>query len=223
LKKHIRIFAKKFPLNTAFEFLKHLTDPLYIINWGSLAILTFIVFAECSFLVGFFLPGNSLIFISGIICAAKPEILHTGLPFLILSLSFGAMFGYFIGYWFGRKQLGPKWLKEKTRVFFFKKKYVDHTIRFYDDHGGKTLVIGRFLPLVRTFAPIIGGMVQMHYRTFMFYNIAGALIWIGSLSCVGYYFGTNPWVQENIGYVIIALIIITIASLFVRTKRINRQ
>lgn len=200
------------------ELLKHLTDPNYIINWGSLLILTSIVFAECSFLVGFFLPGNSLIFISGIICYSKPEILGVSLPVLFFSLSFGAMFGYFIGYWFGRKQLGPKWLKKNTRVFFFKKNYVDATIRFYDEHGGKTLVIGRFLPLVRTFAPIIGGMVQMHYRKFMFYNIVGAFIWIGSLTGIGYFFGMNPWVQNNIGYIISALVIITVASLFVKTK-----
>ena len=192
---------------------------MFIINWGSIVLLTFIVFAECSFLVGFFLPGNSLIFISGIICYSKPAILGVSLPVLLLSLSFGAMFGYFIGYWFGRKQLGPKWLKENTRVFFFKKKYVNQGIRFYDEHGGKTLIIGRFLPLVRTFAPIIGGMVQMHYRTFMLYNIVGAFVWIGSLTSIGYFLGMYPWVQNNIGYIIIVLIIITIASLFVKTKR----
>ncbi len=201
-----------------WDFLKHLTDAQYIINWGSLAILTFIVFAECSFLVGFFLPGNALIFISGIVCYSKPEILGVNLPVLIASLSFGAMFGYFIGYWFGRKRLGPFLMKENTNIFLFKKKSIDLTLQYYDDHGGKTLIIGRFLPLVRTFAPIIGGMIQMHYSKFMFYNIVGALVWIGSLSCIGYFLGSYPWVQNNIGYVIIALIIITITSLFVKTK-----
>lgn len=205
------------------EFLKHLTDPVYIVNWGSAAILAFIVFAECSFLIGVFLPGNSLIFVAGFVCSSRPEILNVSLPVLILAMSFGAFFGYYIGYWWGYKKLGPSWLTETTKMFFFKKKYVDGTIRFYDDHGGKTLIIGRFLPLVRTFAPIIAGMIQMHYRKFMLYNIVGAIIWICSLACTGYYLGSNEWVQDNYGVVIIILIIITIASLFVKTKAVKRR
>jgi membrane-associated protein len=203
------------------DFLKNLTDSHYFINSGSLLLLSFIVFSECSFVIGFFLPGNALIFISGIICNSNPEILGVNLPVLVAALSFGAMLGYFIGYWWGRKKLGPSWLTETTKVFFFKKKVVDHTIQYYDDHGGKTLIIGRFLPLVRTFAPIIAGMIQMRYAKFMLYNIVGALTWVGSLACIGYFFGAIPWVSQNISYIIIALVITTIASLFVKNKTVN--
>jgi membrane-associated protein len=204
---------------SVLALLEHLTDPFYIVNWGSVLILSFIIFAECSFIIGFFLPGNSMIFVAGFLCAAKPEILHTNLIVLILAMSFGAWMGYYIGYWWGKKKLGPAWLKENTRVFFFRKKYVDGTIQFYDDHGGKILIIGRFLPLVRTFAPIIGGMIQMNYRRYMLYNFLGGLLWVSSLACTGYFLGDNGWVQDNYGAVIILLIIITVATFFIRTKR----
>jgi len=205
------------------EFLKHLTNAEYIVNWGSLALLVFIVFAECSFLVGFFLPGNSLIFISGLVCYSKPEVLGVNLPVLIILLSLAAMLGYYIGYWFGIKKMGPKCLTQSTKVFFFKKKAVDMTIQYYDDHGGKTLIVGRFLPLIRNFAPVIAGMIQMNYKKYMTYNIIGAIIWVGSLAGIGYFFGSISWVQKNIGYIIIALIIITIASLFVKTRAVKNQ
>ncbi|MGZ4033629.1 MAG: DedA family protein, partial [Bacteroidia bacterium] len=140
-----------------FDFLKHLTDPYYILNWESLAGLTVIVFAECSFLAGFFLPGNSLIFISGLICYSKPEVLGVNIIVLIIILSIAAMIGYYIGYWFGFKTMGPRCLTETTKIFIFKKRSADLTAEFYDEHGGKTLIVGRFLPLIRNFAPVLAG------------------------------------------------------------------
>lgn len=200
------------------NFIKHLTDAQYIIGWGSLLLLTLIVFAECSFLVGFFLPGNSLIFFAGIVCHSNPEILGVGLPVLIAFLSIAAMAGYYIGYWFGFKIMGPKCLTTNSKIFLFKKIWVDRSIQYYDDHGGKTLIVGRFLPLIRNFAPVIAGMIQMEYKKYMFYNVLGAVIWVGSLAGIGYFFGSDPWVKNNSAYIIIALIISTIASLFVKTK-----
>lgn len=189
------------------EFLKQLTDPQSIIAYGGLALLLFVVFAETGLLIGFFLPGDSLIFISGMICVSKPELLGVNLISLILLLCTVAILGNIVGYWFGYK-VGPP-LFERKDSLIFKKKYLEVTRDFYDKNGGKTLIIGRFLPIIRTFAPILAGVVKIDFKKFMLYNIVGAFAWIGSLCSIGYYLGTYIWVQQNIGSIVIGLIIIT--------------
>lgn len=189
------------------EFLKQLTDPQSIIAYGGLALLLFVVFAETGLLIGFFLPGDSLIFISGMICVSKPELLGVNLISLILLLCTAAILGNMAGYWFGYK-VGPP-LFERKDSLIFKKRYLEVTRNFYDKNGGKTLIIGRFLPIIRTFAPILAGVVKIDFKKFMLYNIIGAFAWIGSLCSIGYYLGTYEWVQKNIGYIVIGLIIIT--------------
>lgn len=189
------------------EFLKQLTDPQSIIAYGGLALLLFVVFAETGLLIGFFLPGDSLIFISGMICVSKPELLGVNLISLILLLCTAAILGNIAGYWFGYK-VGPP-LFERKDSLIFKKRYLQITRDFYDKNGGKTLIIGRFLPIIRTFAPILAGVVKIDFKKFMLYNVVGAFAWIGTLCSIGYYLGTYLWVQQNIGYIVIGLIIIT--------------
>ena len=106
------------------QYIRNFSDAQYIIHWGSLAFLVFIVFAECSFLAGFFLPGNSLIFMAGILCYSNPETLGVNLFVLIVLLSIAAMVGYYIGYWFGFKTMGPRCLKPDTKIFIFKKWWI---------------------------------------------------------------------------------------------------
>lgn len=190
------------------EILKKLVDPESIIHYGGLALLLFVVFAETGLLIGFFLPGDSLIFISGIICVSKPEILDVSLLALIGSLSLAAIIGNIAGYWFGYK-VGPSLFDRKDSIIF-KKRYLLVTRAFYNKNGGKTLIIGRFLPIIRTFAPILAGVIKINFKMFMVYNIVGALAWIGLLASIGYYLGTNEWVQKNIALIIIGLIIITL-------------
>lgn len=190
-----------------WDFLKQLTDPESIISYGGLALLLFVVFAETGLLIGFFLPGDSLIFISGMICVSKPHLLGVNIFELILLLCASAIIGNIIGYWFGYK-VGPPLFKREDSLIF-KKKYLELTKEFYDKHGGKALVMGRFLPIVRTFAPILAGVIKIDFKMFMLYNIVGALLWIGSLCSIGYYLGTYVWVQKNIGFIVIGLIIIT--------------
>lgn len=205
------------------EFLKQLTDPQSIIAYGGLALLLFVVFAETGLLIGFFLPGDSLIFISGMICVSKPELLGVNLPVLILLLCTAAILGNIVGYWFGYK-VGPP-LFERKDSLIFKKRYLEVTRNFYDKNGGKTLIIGRFLPIIRTFAPILAGVVKIEFKKFMLYNIAGAFAWIGTLCSIGYYLGTYEWVQKNIGYIVIGLIIITtipVLTTFLRERK-NKQ
>lgn len=189
------------------EFLKQLTDPQSIIAYGGLALLLFVVFAETGLLIGFFLPGDSLIFISGMICVSKPELLGVNLISLILLLCTAAILGNIVGYWFGYK-VGPP-LFERKDSLIFKKRYLTVTQEFYNKNGGKTLIIGRFLPIIRTFAPILAGVVKIDFKKFMIYNISGAIAWIGTLCSIGYFLGTYEWVQKNIGYIVIGLIIIT--------------
>ena len=202
-----------------WEFFKTLIDPESIINYGGLALLLFVVFAETGLLIGFFLPGDSLIFISGMICVSKPELLDVSLLTLILSMSFAAILGNIAGYWFGYK-VGPP-LFERRDSLIFKKKYLEVTREFYDKNGGKTLIIGRFLPIIRTFAPILAGVFKVDFKKFMLFNILGGFAWIGLLSSIGYYLGKNEWVQENIEWIVIALVIVTIIPIFTSFRKKN--
>jgi membrane-associated protein len=202
------------------DFLKQLTDPESIISYGGLALLLFVVFAETGLLVGFFLPGDSLIFISGMICVSKPELLGVNLPVLILCLSGAAILGNIVGYWFGHR-VGPALFQRKDS-FIFKKKYLQVTQDFYEKNGGKTLIIGRFLPIIRTFAPILAGVIKIDFKKFMLYNVIGAFAWSGILCSIGFYLGTYEWVQKNIGYIVIAIVLITtvpVITAFLRRKK----
>ena len=191
-----------------WEFLKLLTDPHSIIRYGGLALLLFVVFSETGLLVGFFLPGDSLIFISGLICSSQPDLLNINIVLLITLLCIAAILGNIVGFWFG-KRVGPA-IFTKDDNFIFKKRYVAITRRFYDRYGGTTLILGRFLPIIRTFAPILAGVIKLDFRIFMLYNIIGAVGWISSFGLLGYYLGTFTWIQNNVGYIVIGLIVITI-------------
>lgn len=190
------------------EFFKKLTDPASIIQYGGLALLLFVVFAETGLMVGFFLPGDSLMFVSGLLCRTKPELLNTNIVVLLLSLMAAAVVGNMAGYWFGRR-VGPA-LFRRNDSLIFKKRYLDVTQDFYTRHGGRALVLGRFIPIVRTFAPILAGVIKIDFKKFMLYNIAGAAAWVGSLGLAGYFLGQIEWVEKNIGYIVLFLIIITL-------------
>ena len=195
-------------MHETWEFLKELTNPESIILYGGLALLLFVIFAETGLMVGFFLPGDSLVFISGLLCGTKPELLGIEIHTLILSMSGAAIIGNISGYYFGKK-VGPA-LFTKDDNIIFKKRYLQTTRAFYDRHGGKSLVLGRFLPIIRTFAPILAGVIKLDFKIFMIYNVAGALLWIPSLSLLGFFLGEIIWVQENIEWIVIGLIIITL-------------
>lgn len=202
------------------EFLKQLTDPESIISYGGLALLLFVVFAETGLLIGFFLPGDSLIFVSGLICRTKPQLLDISIAALLVALIAAAVLGNIAGYWFGYK-VGPP-LFERKDSWIFKKRYLEVTTSFYTKNGGKTLVFGRFLPIIRTFAPILAGIIKIPFPKFMLYNVAGAVAWISSLGLAGYFLGQIKWVENNIGYIVLFLIAITlipVISAWIRSKR----
>lgn len=195
------------------DFLKKLTDPQSIIHYGGLWLLLFVVFAETGLFVGFFLPGDSLIFISGLICATKPHLLNISFPLLLLLLMSAAIIGNMFGYWFGRKAGEALYRREDSLLF--KKKHLITTKSFYEKHGGKTLILGRFLPIIRTFAPILAGVIKVDFKLFMLYNVIGAAAWIGSLASIAFYLGTRfPQIENYLGYIVIGLIIITAIPVF---------
>ncbi len=202
------------------EFLKQLTDPESIISYGGLALLLFVVFAETGLLIGFFLPGDSLIFVSGLICRTKPQLLDISIAPLLAALIAAAVLGNITGYWFGFK-VGPP-LFERKDSWIFKKRHLEVTTSFYTKNGGKTLILGRFLPIIRTFAPILAGIIKIPFRKFMLYNVVGAIAWISSLGLAGYFLGQIKWVENNIGYIVLFLIAITlipVISAWIRSKR----
>lgn len=193
-------------LSEIWNFLQDLTNPESIINYGGWALLFFVVFAETGLLVGFFLPGDSLLFTSGLLCGIA--LFHINIIFLLAGLCFSAIAGNVVGYWFG-KRVGPALFKRDDSLIF-KKRYVELTRVFYAKHGGKALVLGRFLPIVRTFAPILAGVIQIDLRRFMVYNVIGSVLWVFSLTLTGYYLGRQfPWLIDYLEYIVIGLIIIT--------------
>ncbi|MCX8079667.1 MAG: VTT domain-containing protein [Bacteroidia bacterium] len=192
------------------EFLKTLTDPNSIIQYGGIGLLLFVIFAETGLFVGFFLPGDNLILLAGIICRSKPELL-SGVPFgvLLLLMMAAAILGNCFGYWFGLKSGDALFKKEDT--FFFKKSRLELARKYYEKYGGNlALIIARFLPVVRTFAPILAGAIKVNFFKFMIFNIAGSVIWIGTLATLGFYLVYFfPQIGNYLGYIFVFLIVIT--------------
>jgi membrane-associated protein len=190
------------------EFFKQLTDPESIIQYGGFGLLLFVIFAETGLFVGFFLPGDNLVFIAGLLCSTKPQIMNVSFPVLILSMIAAAVLGNMFGYWFGKK--AGENLYSRKNSFFFRQSHVTTTKAYYEKHGGKTLILGRFLPIIRTFAPILAGVIRIDFKTFMLYNIVGATAWIISIGGIAYYLGKKfPAVENYLGYIFIGLIILT--------------
>lgn len=189
-----------------FDFFKQLVNPESIILYGGLYLLLFIVFAETGLFIGFFLPGDSLLFTAGLFCSTGIIRLHPAL--LVLYIIIAAVAGNMVGYGFGKK-VGPLLFKRKSGILFRQ----DHLVaahEFYLKHGKKTIILSRFLPIVRTFAPIVAGIVRLDYYKFFLYSLAGAFLWVCSLVLTGYFMGEYvPGTKDYLGYIVIFLIVIT--------------
>jgi membrane-associated protein len=182
-----------------------------IIKFGGMAALIAVVFAETGLLVGFFLPGDSLLVTAGVFCtSANP----TGKPLLnivTLNLLVGiaAVVGDQVGFYIGRKA-GPK-IFTRENSLFFNKKHLMRTHAFYEKHGGKTIIIARFMPIIRTFAPVVAGVGDMNYRKFVSYNVFGGLGWVLSMTCIGYGLASVwPDVTKHIEKLIILIIFLSL-------------
>jgi len=187
--------------------LRELLDPEKIIQVGGLALVTAIIFAETGLMFGFFLPGDSLLFTVGLFCAL--EILPVPIGWVVLALSAAAIVGDQVGYWTGRL-LGQR-LFEKRETWFFKRKYLEQTRAFYNRWGKSAIILGRYVPIVRTFAPILAGVVGFSPRQFIVYNATGGILWIVSLTLAGYGLGSAfPWLRKYIEVIALGIIVLSL-------------
>jgi membrane-associated protein len=194
-------------INLFIDFFLHLDEHLNIViqNYGTWTYLLLfaVIFMETGLVVTPFLPGDSLLFAAGTFAALGS--LNVGLLFLLLAAA--AILGDTVNYWIGH-YIGPRAFSGEIR--FLKKEYLDRTHEFYERHGGKTIILARFIPIIRTFAPFVAGVGAMTYPRFIAYNVIGGVAWVAIFTFGGYFFGNLPVVKENFTLVIIAIILISV-------------
>ena len=192
-------------MHDLLEFFGKLRDVRGLIEWGGTIGLTAIIFAETGLLVGFFLPGDSLLVMAGLLAAQGTFNVWTMGLLLMLASIIGNMVGYYIG-----AATGPR-LFTREDSLLFNKKHLVRAHEFYEKHGGKTIILARFMPIVRTFVPVVAGMGKMSYRRYMFYNVVGGVLWIWSMLFTGYFLGRYiPGIDEHIEMVIIGVIFLSL-------------
>lgn len=193
-------------MDAILEFFRYLLNSEEIIRTGGLVLITLIILIENGVVFGFFLPGDYLLFLSGVFAGTK--LLNVPLT-LLIGCIFGAavvgsLIGYGTGHFFGTR------IQNRPDSLFFKKKHIETTRQYFTKYGSRTLVIARFLPVVRTFAPLLAGIIHMNFRYFMLYNIIGGAIWVVSLVGGGYYFGEKfPWIINYVHWIIIFFLAVT--------------
>lgn len=205
-----------------FDFILNIDDHLIKIvedyGWQTYLILFIIIFWETGVVIWPFLPGDSLLFAAGSISALPGSPLDPVSLFFLLSTA--AILGDACNYWVGH-YIGPRALKKDGR--FLKKKYLDHTREFYEKYGARTIIIARFVPIVRTFAPFVAGIGKMQYRRFFIYNVVGAILWNASFIGAGYFFGNLEVVKNNFSLVILIIIILSVLPIVVEYIRAKRS
>jgi len=194
----------------------HVADLASQYGYWTYAILFLIIFSETGFVVVPFLPGDSLLFAAGAISSTGALSPHIIVIILIIAGILGDSVNYTIGHF-----IGPRAFTDKSR--FFKKEYLIRTHEFYERYGGKTIIIARFVPIIRSFAPFVAGIGAMTYSKFIFYNIVGAILWVTSVTYAGYFFGNIPWVKHNFSVVILAIIIISVVPMVIEWIRHQRR
>lgn len=202
------------------DYVMHLDKNLTILvnQYGIItyAILFIIVFAETGLVIFPFLPGDSLLFAAGAIAALGS--LHIGLVVLILMIAaiVGDTVNYWIGHYFGRK------IVDNPKIKFINQEHIDKTEQFYKKYGGKTIILARFVPIIRTFAPFVAGVGKMHYSTFITYNVVGAVLWVSIFTLAGFFFGNLAFIKDNFHYAIFAIIGLSILPMiyeYIQHKR----
>jgi membrane-associated protein len=191
-------------------------DPATIIRAGGYVLITAIIFAECGLLIGFFLPGDSLLFTAGLF--ASQHVFGLDVWVLTVLCCLAAVLGPLVGYWYGRA-LGPR-LFNREDSLLFRKQHLVRAHEFYERHGGKALVLARFMPIVRTFAPVVAGVANMDYRPFVLYTLIGAAVWAAGVTWAGYFLGSvYPDAGKYLDYIVIAIVVVSIAPPIVHLLR----
>lgn len=199
--------------------LSELVNPEALIQYGGLILLLIIIFAETGIFFGFFLPGDSLLFTAGLL--AESSFLDTPVGLLIVLLIVAAVSGTTVGYGVGR--WAKTYLENRSEGFFYRRKYIEMTEAFYQKHGMMAFVLGRFLPIVRTFVPILAGMTHINFKKFFFYNVIGAAIWVVTMVMSGHLLGSAfPNLIEYLEYVVFGMILVTAIPLVISFMK-NRK
>ncbi|WP_183575343.1 DedA family protein [Mucilaginibacter sp. X5P1] len=199
-------------MESFWEHLQNLTDAQSIISRGGFYLLLIVVFAETGLFFGFFLPGDYLLFMAGLLCASG--MFDIQITTLIISLIIAGILGNYTGYWFGYRT-GPI-LFNKNDSLLFKKRYVVMAEQFYVKYGGMALILGRFFPIIRTFAPIFAGVVKIDIKKFTLYNIIGSVAWVVTLCLTGYFLGRKyPDITHYLDYIIIGFFVVTSIPLII--------
>jgi membrane-associated protein len=179
-------------------------------------ILFLVIFAETGLVVFPFLPGDSILFIAGTVVATANLNIHV----LVIALAVAAILGDSVNYSVGH-YIGPR-VYDRPDSRWFRKKHLQRTQAFYDRYGGVTIIIGRFVPIIRTFAPFLAGVAGMSYRRFLSYNVVGGIAWIASLTYAGYLFGNIPWVKHNLSFIVVGIVIVSLIPAVVTYLRERR-
>ncbi|MBI3890186.1 MAG: VTT domain-containing protein [Candidatus Wallbacteria bacterium] len=192
-------------LDLIHNFFQNLYNLEELIRWGGMTVLIVIVFAETGLLIGFFLPGDSLLVVAGVLAAAG----HLNILWLNVSLMLAAVIGDAVGYQIGLRT-GPKIFTREDSLFF-RRSHLLRTHEFYERHGGKTIILARFIPVIRTFAPVVAGVGTMGYLRFASYNIVGGVSWVASMTLGGYFLGqADKDIKHHIHYVVAAVIFVSV-------------
>ena len=198
------------------DFILHLDAHLetFTATYGAwvYALLFLIVFCETGLVVTPFLPGDSLLFVAGTLAAAGGMDIHLMMLLLVIAAVLGDAVNYSIG-----AHVGPRVFREGGR--FLKQDHLLKAEAFYEKHGGKTIILARFMPIIRTYAPFVAGIGRMPYPRFAMFNVSGALLWVVSLSYAGYFFGNLPWVKDNLSLVLMGIILLSISPAIVEFLR----
>jgi len=198
-----------------------LSPETLLTNLGDIAfwVVLGIIFAECGLLIGFFLPGDSLLFITGLFIAQNYISMNIWLAALLLTIS--AIVGNAVGYWIGKKA-GPA-LFRKPDSKLFKREYVEKTAEFFEKYGARAIVMARFVPIVRTFITATAGMGRMNFRRFMIFSAIGAVLWAGGVTIMGYFLGNIEFVKKNIELILILVIVISLIPVVIEWIKHRRQ
>jgi len=214
-------------MSELWQNIKHYLNPETIATAGYF-VLIFVVFAETGLAAGFFLPGDSLLFVSGLFAAdGKFQLISSlgqeaNLLILLISVFAAAVVGDAVGYLTGSK-LGPRLFK-RQKSLLFKPSHLQKANEFYEKYGGKTIIIARFVPIVRTFAPIVAGAAQMPYRTFVVYNVIGGFLWVFSMILGGYFLGRAfPFLREHLEIVVIIIVTLSLIPAVIEIIKSRRE
>jgi len=209
-------------ISQALDWMLHLDDKMLELvgRYGTwtYAILFAIVFCETGLVVTPFLPGDSLLFAAGAIAGQGSLNLWIVMAVLLVAAILGDTLNYHIGHY-----LGPKVFREGRTSRWLKKEHLDRTHAFFEKYGGKTIIIARFVPIVRTFAPFVAGVGAMTYAKFIMFNVVGAVLWVVSLTLAGYWLGRIAWVKENFEIVVLAIIVISLLPMVWEWWRVRRE